>query len=83
MIAAAALFTWVANKRVTFAILQITSVGEVVHSASVAISAVLLYCPLFSVLTVLRATRTIAIAAVALLSYFGFRRVAFGKPSRQ
>jgi putative flippase GtrA len=86
-IAAAALFTWLANRRATFAIRQRASVGELARYAAVASSAAVLNYGLYAGLIALYAPPLLSIvlatAVVAVFSYLGYKRLAFRLPSQQ
>ncbi len=85
-ILAAMVFTWLANRQVTFAVRHRKTLGEVIRYSGVAIVAALLNYVIYSGLISLTVTPFVAIviatALVAVFSFFGYKRFAFGLSAR-
>lgn len=82
----AMIFTWLANRQVTFAVGNKKSVPEAVRYSTVALLAALINYLIYSALIALvfppLPAIIIATAIVAIFSYFGYKNFAFGIQGR-
>ena len=85
-ILAAMLFTWLANRHITFAVSHKKNVSEVVRYSGVALLAALLNYLIYSTIIDIGLSPllgiVIATTIVAVFSYFGYKHIAFGLPTR-